>query len=109
MTMATAAILPDERSSRLLLLVSLALNLFFVGATGALVVRHYFADHTEAAAPLDRSVAARIERLAATLPPPDADILRGEYRANAAAVDAAREAYRGNQDDVRAILRAAPF
>ena len=109
MTMATSAVLGEDRTSRWILLISLALNLFFVGATGALVARHYFADRATTAAPLDRSVAARIERLAATLPPADADILRAEYRANSATVDASREAYRAAQDDVRATLRGEPF
>jgi uncharacterized membrane protein len=109
MTIATSAVLGEERTSRRLLLVSLALNLFLVGAGGALMARHYFAERAVTTAPLDRSVAARIERLAATLPAGDADILRGEYRANAATVDAARETYRNAQDGVRAVLRAEPF
>src|SRR5207302_9443454 len=107
--MATPAVFADERASRFLLLASLGLNLFFVGATGALAARHYFAERAATAAPLDRSVAARIERLAATLPPADADALRAEYRVNSATVDASREAYRKAQDDVRATLRGEPF
>jgi uncharacterized membrane protein len=109
MTMATSAMFSEDRTSRWILLGSLALNLFFVGAAGALAARSYFAERPGATAPLDRSVAARIERLAATLPAADADILRGEYRANAAGVDASREAYRGAQDDVRQTLRRDPF
>ena len=109
MTMATSAVLGEDRTSRRILLFSLALNLFFVGATGALAARHYFAERAATAAPLDRSVAARIERLAATLPPADADVLRAEYRVNSATVDASREAYRKAQDDVRATLRGEPF
>src|SRR2546425_951748 len=60
MTMATSAVLGEDRTSRRILLFSLALNLFFVGATGALVARHYFAERAVTAAPLDRTVAARI-------------------------------------------------
>jgi len=107
MTTVTSAVAGEDRSARWILLVSLALNLFFVGATGALLARHYVADG--ATAPIDRSVAARMERLAATLPPPDADILRSEYRANAPAVDAARDSYRQAQDEVRRTLRGDPF
>jgi len=107
--MATSTMFGEERTARWILLGSLALNLFLVGATGAFFARHYFADRAAASAPLDRSLAARIERLAATLPPSDADILRGEYRANAPAVDASRDAYRKAQDDVRQTLRADPF
>jgi uncharacterized membrane protein len=108
MTMATSAI-AEDRTSRWIVLVSLALNLFFVSAAGALMVRHYFADRPTSATPVDRSVSARIERLAATLPPADAEILRAEYRANAASVDASREGYRKAQDDVRQTLRDEPF
>jgi len=108
MTLATSAVPGGERTSRWVLLGSLALNLFFVCATGALMVRHFVADSVTAA-PVDRSVAARIERLAATLPPADAAILRADYRANAPTVDASREAYLKAQDEVRQALRDDPF
>jgi uncharacterized membrane protein len=109
MTMATAAVPGEDRASRWILLVSLALNLFFVGAAGAFVVRHYVVDSAGSAAPVDRSVAARIERLASTLPASDGEILRGEYRARAATVDGSRDAYRAAQDEVRQTLRREPF
>jgi uncharacterized membrane protein len=109
MTLATSAVAGEDRASRWILLASLALNLFLVGAGGAVVARHYLADPATKAAPLDRSVAARVERLAATLPAPDAEKLRAEYRANAATVDAARETYYRTQDEVRRTLRAEPF
>ena len=109
MTMATMAGLGEDRASRWILLVSLGLNLFFVGAAGAFAVRHYVVADAGRAVPVDRSVAARIERLAATLPASDGEILRGEYRATAASVDGSREAYRRAQDDVRQTLRSEPF
>jgi uncharacterized membrane protein len=109
MTMATSVVAGVDRGSRWLLLGSLALNLFFIGVTGALVTRYYLADRAVSAAPTDRSVAARVERLAATLPSHDAEILRGEYRANAGTVDASRAAYHQAQDEVRRVLRADPF
>lgn len=109
MTMATSMVAGVDRSSRLLLLGSLALNLFFIGVAGALVTRHYLAERAVSTTPLDRSVAARVERLAATLPAADAEILRAEYRANAATVDAARAAYHQAQDEVRGVLRKDPF
>ena len=109
MTIATSAALGEDRASRWLLLASLALNVFLVGAAGALVARHYWTAGAGAPPPLDRSVAARIERIAATLPAADADLLRTDYRANAGKVDASRDAYRQAQDDVRATLRAEPF
>jgi uncharacterized membrane protein len=109
MTFATFAALGEDRASRWLVLASLALNLFFVGAGGALLARHYLAAPAAGPAPIDRSVAARMERLAATLPSSDADILRSEDHAKATTVDGARQAYRKAQDEVRRILRAEPF
>ena len=107
MTFVTAT-LGEDRATRWLVLASLALNLFFIAAGGTLVARHYLATPASTA-PLDRSVAARMERLAATLPAADADILRAEYRAKATNVDGARTTYRNAQDEVRRILRAEPF
>ncbi|MFL6931179.1 MAG: periplasmic heavy metal sensor [Xanthobacteraceae bacterium] len=109
MTMVTSIVAGVDRSSRWILLGSLGLNLFFIGATGALVTRHYLADRAVSTAPVDRSVAARVERLAATLPSSDAEILRSEYRANATPVDASRAAYHRAQDEVRRVLRSDPF
>jgi uncharacterized membrane protein len=91
-----------------LLLVSLALNLFFVGVGAAYVVRHYFSAPPAATA-IDRSPAARIERLAATLPAADAEKLRSAFHAQQATVDAAREGYLSAQDSIRRALRAEPF
>src|SRR5437763_89064 len=56
---------------------SLALNLFFIGAAGALANRH---DLQPAPAQTERphAAAARIDRLAATLPSTDADTLRSQ-------------------------------
>jgi uncharacterized membrane protein len=108
-TMASSVHLGEDRASRWILLVSLGLNLFFIGAGGTLAARHYLADKTVATAPVDRSVAARIERLAATLPSADGEILRAEYRANASTVDGTRDTYRKAQDEVREILRSEPF
>jgi len=108
MTFATSAPLGDERASRWLVLASLALNLFLVGAGGTLLARHYLASPATPA-PIDRSVSARMERLAATLPAHDAEILRAEYRAKATTVDGARQTYRNAQEEVRRILRTEPF
>jgi uncharacterized membrane protein len=63
-------------SSRWLLLGSLALNLFFVGVAVAMAIR------TPAVPTWNRDVFVRIERIAATLPPADADLLRGEANAD---------------------------
>jgi uncharacterized membrane protein len=88
-------------SSRWLLLGSLALNLFFVGIAVAMFVRQ--------PPPVDRSISTRIERLAAALPDPDAEILRRNYQANRGAVDAARAAYENSRDSIRQALRREPF
>jgi uncharacterized membrane protein len=109
MTMAPSLSLREDRASRWILLVSLGLNLFLVGAGGAWAARHYFAPPAQTTPWFDRSVAARIERLAATLPPADGDILRASYRANATAVAGARDLYRRAQDETRGILRSEPF
>jgi len=91
---------------RWLLLGSLALNLFFIGIAGSMAVRQWLEPPSAA---LDRSDAARIERIAATLPPADAERLRAQFALQREAVEAAREAIRRKQDGIRAALRAEPF
>ena len=109
MMSALSPALVEDRGTRWLLVGSLALNLFFVGAVGALAARHYLAPPAASLATLDRSVAARIERLAVTLPANDADILRAEFRDRQASVEAVQVSYRQAQDRIRAALRAQPF
>ncbi|MFG1422359.1 periplasmic heavy metal sensor [Roseixanthobacter liquoris] len=95
---------------RLLLVASLALNLFFVGLAVAVAFQE---TRERAAAPapvaLDRSPAARIDRLAAALPPADAQALRARFQGTLGAIDAAQDASRVAQDKVRAALVAEPF
>lgn len=98
-----------ERSSRWLLIGSLALNLFFIGTIGALAVRHSFAPAQPAAPDRPRTAAARIERLAAPLPPADAEKLRAAFAARAAAAESAREALTRSFERMQAALRAQPF
>jgi uncharacterized membrane protein len=94
--------------SRWLLLGSLALNLFFVGLLIALLAGQYFTAPPPSPA-LDRSVTARVERIAATLPSRDAEILRTHFRAEQMIIEKTREAYRNAQDAMRDALRAQPF
>src|SRR5262249_9280627 len=94
---------------RWLLLGSLALNLFLVSAAGALAARHYWSPAAPATTAIDRSIGARMERIAATLPGADADVLRATYRADATTVDAARARSGKAPDDVRARLRGERF
>jgi uncharacterized membrane protein len=93
---------------RWLLLGSLALNLFFVGAAGAVAFRY------SSAVPLSnvaRVVGAsdRLDRLAATLPTTDAQVMRSELRADAKRVASAQADLRLSQDEYRNSLRAEPF
>ena len=97
------------RMSRVILLGSLAFNLFFLGVVSAVVVRHYWvhAPRPVALAPA-RTAAERIDRLAASLPPDDAEKLRAQFAANEGPVEAAHAAYRKAQEASRAALRAEP-
>jgi uncharacterized membrane protein len=99
----------DDRISRWLVFGSLALNLFFVGAGGALLIRQYALPATSVTAPIDRSVGGRIDRIAATLPAADATIFRDEFKADAGRIEAAQSALRSEQNAVRGTLRAEPF
>jgi uncharacterized membrane protein len=107
MTMMTMDV--QDRSARLLLVASLALNLFFVGTIGALATRHYLAPAQPAAVERPRTAAARIERLAAPLPAADAEKLRAAYRARADAAEKGRGALNAAFDRIQAALRADPF
>ena len=107
MTMTMA--MPD-RSSRWLLIGSLALNLFFVGTIGALALRHVMmAPARQAETERPRTAAARLERLAAPLPAADAEKLRTAFRARAAEAESARDALNRAYERVQAALRAQSF
>ncbi len=97
--------LPVLPPQRLLLVGSLALNLFFVGAAIALALQQAPAP----APPPDRSPAARIDRLAATLPAPDAKVLYAQFQAAEPAIEIDRAASRRAQEDVRRALTADTF
>jgi uncharacterized membrane protein len=103
MTFAQIAPAMTRGSSRWLLLGSLALNLFFVGVAFALVIR------SPAPPAWDRNVFVRVERVAATLPPSDADLLRGQIKNNRGAIEDAQTKYRAAQDTIRETLRQDPF
>ena len=103
MSIAHAVPTVTRSSTRWLLLGSLALNLFFVGVAIAMAVR------APAPSYWNRNVFVRVERLAATLPPADADLLRGEINANHAAIEAAQTSYHTAQDHIHEVLRQEPF
>src|SRR5512139_109721 len=90
-------------SSRWLLLGSLALNLFFLGVGLAMVTR------APAPSYWDPNVFVRVERLAATLPPADAEIVRKQMNANHAAIDEAQTKYHSARQHIHEVLRQEPF
>lgn len=106
------SILPNMKKAALmrwLMPVSLALNVCFVGAAGAVAIRYTGDVPLSTVARIDRSVADRIDRLSATLPPADAQLMRAELRAQALKVAAAQADLRLSQEEVRNVLRAEPF
>jgi uncharacterized membrane protein len=103
MSIAHAVPAVTRDSSRWLLLGSLALNLFFVGVAVAMAIR------APAPSYWDPSVFVRVERLAATLPPADADILRGQINENHAAIDDAQTKYHSARQHIHDVLRQEPF
>lgn len=90
-------------SSRWLLLGSLALNLFFVGIAVAMAVR------APAPPTWDHNVFVRVDRIAATLPAPDADLLRGEINAHKTALQAAQSQYFTAREQIHEVLRSDAF
>ena len=105
----TMTIAMPDRSSRWLLIGSLALNLFFVGTVGALALRHIMAPARQAETERPRTAAARLERLAAPLPAADGETLRAAFRARATEAESARDALNRAYERVQAALRAQPF
>ncbi|HMF21622.1 MAG TPA: periplasmic heavy metal sensor [Pseudolabrys sp.] len=103
MSVAQAFPAATQGSPRWLLLGSLALNLFFVGVAAAIAVR------TPAPSYWDPNVFVRVERLAATLPPADADILRMQIKANHAAIDDTQTRYHSTRQQIHDLLRQEPF
>jgi len=96
-----------DRTSRIVLFVSLALNLFFLGVLGATAVREFWLQPP--AFQPSRTAAERIDRLAATLEADDAEKLRARFHDREQKLEAAHSAYRRAQEAVRAALRAEPF
>ena len=88
---------------------SLALNLFFVGAAGAVAFRYTSPVPLATVARIDHSLAGRLDRIATSLPPADAEIMRAQLRHDAEKVAAAQADLRLSQEDVRKSLRAEPF
>jgi uncharacterized membrane protein len=98
-----------DRTSRVILLISLALNLFFLGLISAGPVRHLFHPHQRAVVEPMRNAAERIDRLASTLPAEDADKLRAAFGTKQRTLESAHAAYRKAQESMLGTLRAEPF
>jgi uncharacterized membrane protein len=94
---------------RWLLLGSLALNLLFVGAAGAVAFRYSSPVPLTTIAHIDHTLTGRLDRIAISLPDADADILRAQVAEDAAKIAAAQADLRLSQEDVRKSLRADPF
>jgi uncharacterized membrane protein len=99
----------QDRSTRWWLIGSLALNLLFIGTIGTLAVRHALVPSPQAATERPRTAAARIERLAAPLPPADAEKLRAAFRAREAVAEGGREGLNRAFERTQAAMRAEPF
>ena len=99
------------RARRYLLVASLALNLAFAGVAGAMALRHTH----KAPAPLkpvagmEHGMQFHLDRIAASLPPSDAQILHEEVNAEAVKLAAAEAEIRLSKEAVRDSLRAEPF
>jgi uncharacterized membrane protein len=102
MSITHALSLPSPTTPRALLFGSLALNLFFVGLTAALLLR------SPPATP-PRNVATRIEALAKSLPSADGAKLRGAYARDHTPVNVARNNYEKAREGIRTVLRQEPF
>jgi len=105
------SILPKLEGVRMrwLFLGSLALNLFFMGATGAVALRYSSPIPLATVTRLDHDVASRLARIAASLPDADATVMRAQLRTNAEKIAATQADLRLSLDAVRKRLRAEPF
>jgi uncharacterized membrane protein len=92
-----------------LLLGSLALNLFFVGAAGAVAYRYTSPVPLTTVTRLEHNLMGRLNRVADSLPEADGDTMRAELRADAIKIAAAQADLRLSREDVRKSLRAEPF
>lgn len=109
MSVVSPILAQEERRSKRYMLLSVALNLFFIAVAGTLIARSYLAPAPELTITIDRSAGARIERIATTLPPADAAIIRAAYRDNAASLDPARAEVDRAVEAMKNSFRAKPY
>jgi uncharacterized membrane protein len=108
----TMSLLPKNQRStyaRWLLPISLALNVCFVGAAGAVAYRYTGDVPLPAVDLIGRSAGDRLDRVAAALPANDAQIMRAQIHAEEVKVAAAQADLRLAQEEARNALRAEPF
>lgn len=109
MSIADMPLSNGERSSRWLLLASLALNLFFVGVGGALLWQTYAWNQSLTGQVSSHNIDTRIQQIAATLPPEDGDKLRTAFAAKRTRIDDADSNFHRARNAVRAAVAAQPF
>lgn len=109
MPAASPEVMREEHRSKRFMLFSVALNLFLIGVGATMFARSYFAPPSITTVTIDRSARARIERIAATLPPADAAIMRTAYRDNAATLDAARAEVDAGVARIKTSFGAEPY
>jgi uncharacterized membrane protein len=95
--------------ARWLLVGSLAINLCFVGAAGAMALRYSSTAPLSTVARFHHSGAERLDHLAAILPSNDAQVMRSELRADEEKVAIVQADLRLAEEDFRNSLRAEPF
>jgi hypothetical protein len=99
------------RTRLYLLVASLTLNLAFAGMAAAVALRHAHAAPAplKPVAGMKHGIEFHLDRIAASLPPNDAQILREEVNAEAIKLAAAEAEVRLSKEAVRDSLRAEPF
>ena len=102
----------NARSSmrmRYLLVGSLALNLAFVGAAGAVAFQRSTTVPLQPVIGINHTVAQRMDVIIANLPADDAKVMRAVLRVDAAKLVAAEAQMRLSRETVRTKLRADPY
>jgi hypothetical protein len=99
------------RTRLYLLVASLTLNLALAGVAGAMAMRHAHkaAASLKPVAGMEHGIEFHLNRIVASLPPNDAQILREEVDAEAVKLAAAEAEIRLSKEAVRDSLRAEPF
>src|ERR1700692_1120528 len=96
---------------RWLFVTSLALNVFFVGAAGAVAFRYSGAGAVRLSnsAQINRAGPNRLNEIAPSLPAADAEVMRSELRANAEKVASAQADLRLSREELGDNQRAEQF